>query len=225
MDNLPTTEDIIKKFDDDTWHKRGADLVAREFKPDKLPAPKISAPDWEGARRDFKKLMVEIGCGAGHHPYEYALSHSQSMVYAIEHTKTRFKQMDNLVKQRGSLINLNPIHENAISWMAHYVSEQSLDHIMLMYPNPFLKPKDWNCRWHAMPFWKFLLTRLKPTGRIQLVTNIQDYAEQAIYFNLQHWNSRLIHSEKVSPGSQRTAFEKKYLERGETCFDLSFAPN
>lgn len=224
MSKLEDVNSILAKYDDDTWQKRGQAVTQRDFQSEKLPTPKISSPKWDEIARDFRKVVVEIGCGAGHHPYEYALSHSQSMVFAIEHTKTRYKQMDNLVKQRGSLSNLQPIHENAISWMAHFVSAESLDHIKLMYPNPFLKPKDWNCRWHAMPFWKFLLTRLKPSGRIQLVTNIQEYAEQAIYFNLKHWNSRLVHFEQVAPNSNRTAFEKKYLERGETCFDLSFAP-
>ena len=215
---------ILDKYENDTWRNRGKTLTRREFQAEKLPSPKIKGPDWQEISKDFPKIVVEIGCGAGLHPFEYALLHSKSLVFAIEHTKTRFKQMENLICQRGALSNLIPIHENAISWISHYVPPKSLDHIKLMYPNPFLKPKDWNCRWHATPFWKFLISRLKITGRIQIVTNIQEYAEQAIYFNLKHWNNRIIHFQEVPPHSMRTAFEIKYLKRGETCFDLSFAP-
>lgn len=221
---LGKPESHIQEYLCSPWIERGEKLMAREFKIDPLPRPKIVAPDLAEIRKEYDEIIVEIGCGAGHHPYTFAKNNPKKFIFAIEHTKTRFKQMQNLISSEGVLSNMLPIHENAISWMAHYLPEKSLDKIFLLYPNPYVKPKDWNCRWHALPFWGHLFKLIKEDGHLQVATNIQDYAEQCLYFNLKHWKTKLISFEKVLPNTDRTAFEKKYLERNETCFDLVFSP-
>lgn len=222
MSTLEHLEKIVSSYSTATWQERGVKLLARQFKTEQLPMPKVPAPNWQTIHLQFEKVMIEIGCGAGHHPYHYAMANPKTFVFAIEHTKTRFKQMQNLMKEKGELANFAPIHENAISWIGHYVLENSIDEINLLYPNPYPKPKDWNCRWMATPFWGFLLRRLNQQGFIRMVTNIRDYAEQSIYFNQVHWPSQCQTFQHVKAGADRTLFEKKYLERGETCFEMIF---
>lgn len=224
MRNREHLERIITAYSQPQWQQRGKSVTTRPFKNQHLPAPKVSTPNWNSLKEKYQKLIIEIGCGAGHHPYQYAKSHPDFYVFAIEHTKTRFKQMQNLVREQGELKNLCIIHENAISWVAHYVDPHSIDEVIFMYPNPYPKAKDWNCRWVATPFWGHLLSKLKTDGSIRMVTNIQDYAEQAMYFHQVHWQGKCLEFKHVPADQQRTLFEKKYLERGETCYEMIFAP-
>jgi tRNA G46 methylase TrmB len=94
-----------------------------------------------------------------------------------------------------------------------------------MYPNPYPKKSDLNKRWHAMPFMGRLLEVLRPQGEITLVTNERFYFEEARAYYLRNWGLQSIEeitfvAKSVPGGLPRTHFEKKYLARGQECFQL-----
>ncbi len=179
----------------------------------------VSAPHEFVRAPSVSPLDLEIGCGVGWHPIAYAGAHPERALIAIEHTREKFEKFRHRAEQHA-LANLFPVHADAVRYVTHAIEPATLDRVFLLYPNP--EPRAENKRWFRMPFFGELLTKLKSGGTIELATNIESYAEEAkVYGN--YWNLNL--RSESHPQHARTHFEKKYLERGETCFDLIFQKN
>ena len=78
-----------------------------------------------------------------------------------------------------------------------------------------------------MPFMHHVLETLKKKGKLTMATNIKFYAAEAEAYFTQEWGLKLVTKQVYSsidecPFEPRTHFEKKYLERGETCWNLVF---
>lgn len=186
-------------------------LSVRPFNRDSVEPPREMpvAPHVE-------KLDLEIGCGVGWHPVTYAARHPDRTLIAIEHTREKFQKF----KQRASrhdLANLRAVHADAVRYVTHAIAPSSLERVFILYPNPEMRAS--NKRWFRMPFFEELLSKLKSGGTLQLATNLEGYAEEAKTY-ARYWGLNLVH--ESHPSEPRTHFEKKYLERGETCFDLVF---
>lgn len=168
-------------------------------------------------------LDVEIGCGVGLHPIQYAKAHPNRYLVAIEQTRNKFAKFQRRFDHHH-LPNLLPVHANAISWVSHRLNDHSVDNFYFLYPNPNPKGKDFNKRWHAMPFMEKVLACLKPSGRIHLATNEAFYAVEARANFERVWNLETVKFERIQAGdiTPRTHFERKYLARRETCFDMIF---
>lgn len=206
----------------------------RPFQPLKTPKPAFAEGLDSSLLQAYPRLEIEIGCGVGLHPIKRAALNPGSLYVAIEHTHERFgkfkRSLAALRSLRASALpNLHPRQANAVSWISHYVKPQTVDHYWLMYPNPYPKKKHLNQRWYAMPFTHHLVDTLKPGGKLTLVTNMKYYADEAEASFVSNFGlklqvrSELQGIEALSSGHDpRTHFEKKYLERGETCYDLTF---
>jgi tRNA (guanine-N7-)-methyltransferase len=199
----------------------------KDFNPEKLPRPASNVQQHvEGFLRRVKHraLDFEIGCGVGLHPIQYATQNPERFLIATEHTHEKFEKFSRRFEKHQSPTNLLPIHGNAIS-VAHYlIPEQSLDRCFLLYPNP--NPKNLNQRWHAMPFMQRILQLLKPDGELIIATNEEFYALEAIEWMKNYWQLE-VHEERMTQSSHsahlgRTHFERKYLSRGEVCYNLIF---
>ncbi|PJB52359.1 MAG: SAM-dependent methyltransferase, partial [Bdellovibrio sp. CG_4_9_14_3_um_filter_39_7] len=123
--------------------------------------------------------------------------------------------------EKHQLLNLLPIHANAISWVTTHLNEECLDRIFLLYPNP--NPKDRAKRWICMPFMKQLLSCLKKNGQLIFASNEIFYIEEVMEYALHFWKLELVKNERVELA--RTHFEKKYLQRGETCTEIILKKN
>jgi tRNA (guanine-N7-)-methyltransferase len=173
-----------------------------------------------------RPLDLEIGCGAGLHPIQYARAHLDRQILAIEHSKTRFKRLQGRVCHHPDLTHLYPIHANAISWVSYQLKEREIDRCFLLYPNPFPKQKHRNLRWHNMPFFGELLSKLKINATFHLATNEAWYMEEACEVLRSRWGMQLLKLQQLhrtDMAAARTHFERKYLERGEVCFDAIFS--
>ena len=169
-----------------------------------------------------KPIDIEIGCGVGWHSIQYSKQNPNRQLIAIEHTQTKFEKFKRRCSKH-TLKNLIPIHGNAISWITHNIPENSIHKYFLFYPNPNPKGSDKSKRWHCMPFMKKILQTLRPGGTITLCTNQEFYHLEALDYFTKAWNLKLLNSRKIkSPFPARTHFEKKFLERGETCFESNW---
>jgi len=166
-------------------------------------------------------LDVEIGCGVGWHPIEYARQNPDRHLVAIEHTAAKFARFQRRLENHQPLRNLTPVHENAIAWINACLGPATVDRYLLLYPNPNRGNKA--KRWHCMPFMQVILETLKPGGEIWLASNERFYIEEARHFYEGHWGLRLIEERQLQAQDLALActhFEKKYLAQGESCWHL-----
>lgn len=193
-------------------------LAVRSFERAKVPMP----PDFRRLALDPNlPVDVEIGCGVGFHPLRYARANPDRQLVAIERTSEKFAKFQGRLERHPELPNLFPIHGDAISWISHSFLPESVDRYFLLYPNPYPKEKQKNLRFHAMPFFSVVRATLKRGGTITLATNEEFYMLEARLMMREVWGFTLVECREISPNSMpRTHFEKKYLERGEKCWNL-----
>lgn len=186
----------------------------------------IPRPELEPQSRDIFRLCnldIEIGAGQGLHAIQRCRQFPERHLIAIERTHTRFKQLQQRRLAHANLKNLFTLQADAVSIFTHFVRSESVSSIFLLYPNPYPKAKQANLRWHNMPFMRQMRSSLRVGGELTLATNIESYAREAAQSMTETWKFRLIHMREIAPNfPPRTHFEKKYLERGERCWNLLF---
>lgn len=165
---------------------------------------------------------LELGAGSGLHAIRRAQLHPDRRLIAIERT-TKAKRMQRRHSHHAELMNLITLRADAIHWVCHQVPLEAIENCYLLYPNPYPKGRQRNLRWHNMPFMGFLLTRLKAHGRLIMASNSWPYISEAKDTMTQTWGMDL-EEERLLEKSEipRTHFEKKYLSRGHSCWNLIF---
>lgn len=202
-------------------------LSVRPFQAEPITKPSIlEGFAFPSAFRDGAAIDVEIGCGVGWHPIKYAKANPDRRLIAIEHTREKFEKFEGRVLRNESPSNLLPVHANAVPWITHALTKESVSRYLLLYPNP--DPKEPNKRWFRAPFFERLLWTLAPGGTVTLATNVKSYMDESIEFARDVWGLDVVEvrtftSNESLPEIPRTHFEKKYLVRGETCYDVIFA--
>lgn len=183
----------------------------RIFRKDALLAPK-NAPTVSTHR----PLFLEIGAGKGKHAVLFAKENADKHLIAIERTSEKFDAFAKLADAEN-LDNLTAIQADAIAYTAHHIAPNSLDGVFILYPNP--EPANKNQRWLNMPFFEFLISRMKAGATITIASNIAEYIDEAQKLLDEVW---LLPYERVQidSDSARTHFEIKYLARGEMCQEL-----
>ena len=176
-------------------------------------------------QKSYSQLIVDLGCGVGYHPIWLARNNPNTGVVAIERTKAKFLSMQRR-SNNHELHNLFCVHADAQHWIPQNLRDKSLDHLYFLYPNPYPKRKQANKRYHRQAFFEVLLNKLKDSGQLTFATNEKWLHEECETYLSHLWKLNPIKSETLSPrqtGHFRTHFEKKYLSRGESCFNLVFA--
>lgn len=199
--------------------------TTRMFRSDSQPLPKnFTLFRWPDGFATAQHLDLEVGCGAGWHPIQYVTANPHRHLIAIEHTRGKFARFANrLAGHEGEiwLKRLLPIHDDAVRWVTHILAPASLDRVIFLYPNP--EPKAPNRRWFRMPFMSQMLSVTKPRAEFCLATNDASYFFEALQWAQSRWNLEIVEERIISASSApRSHFEKKYLLRGETCYDVVF---
>jgi tRNA (guanine-N(7)-)-methyltransferase len=191
----------------------------RAFNAAAVPPPPAPEFSWNSLTTP---LDLEIGAGQGLHAVQYCQNHPDRTLIALERTQNRFAILSRR-QQTHQLDNLKAVRADAIAFAAHFIPPKSLERIFLLYPNPYPKKSQANLRWHRSPFLQFLHSRLMDGGTLQLATNLEWYADEAAEWLSTRALFELASRRPIATGSTgRTHFERKYLARGESCFDLIF---
>lgn len=191
----------------------------RIFKPEHVPKPQGVADFSMSQVPQGLALDIEIGCGVGLHPIRYVQQNPDRYLVAIEQTRIKFEKFAGRLSHHEKMDRLWPVHADAIEWITHFLVPSSVDRFFILYPNP--KPKNESQRWYAMPFMERLRDTLKPGGEIILATNEEYYVRGARRYMKDVWKFLIVKDSPVD-FRPRTHFEKKYLARGEVCWDLVF---
>ena len=165
---------------------------------------------------------LEIGCGVGWHPIDYAQRNPDRFLIAIERTSTKFAKFNRRYLNHPECSNLLPIHADVVPWVTHCLPENTISRFFILYPNSY--PKNPSARFFKMPFFAELLRRGREDCSLELATNEKFYYEEALDLSVQQWGLEVASSKVLTRENfpkPRTHFEKKYLERGEICYDLT----
>lgn len=189
----------------------------RAFQKDKVPATRGTYKFIDTAM----PIDLEIGSGNGRHSIGYCKQNPERYLISIERTKNKFSKMKRRLDNHPQINNLEIIHEDAISYVAHIVPDNSLSKVFILYPNPY--PKNPAARFPHMPFMSCLLNKLRTNGTLTMASNCKFYMDEAKEILPANYNLSLLCEEQwnIEKGV-RTNFELKYLERGEVCTNLTF---
>ena len=197
--------------------------LMRAFNPVNIPLPNGDFSKIIARIENSSKISIEIGCGVGLHPIQFATANKDHLVIAIERTNERSRKAIKNVKD-SKCDNLIFIHADAINWITHFVKPSTISQYFILYPNPYPKEKQANKRFVNMPFMAYLIETLLPSGKITIASNINTYCEEALNTMVETWHLNIIENIQIVETSvPRTHFEKKYLERGESCQNLIFS--
>ena len=188
-------------------------MPIRQFQAQRMHAPR----DFQAIANE--SVCVEIGAGKGKHALLFSGQHPVKKLIAIERTREKFVAMQKQHQLEGQR-NLQIVHADAIPWIVHALFPAQVEQFFILYPNP--EPHNATQRWLNMPFFEFLLSRLKAGGSITLVSNIPEYIAEAQQQLIEVWKLPFIQQD-VPVDSARTHFEIKYLARGERCQELQIS--
>ncbi len=169
----------------------------------------------------IENFDLEIGAGTGLHAVSYSFANPGRYLVALERTQERFNKFDRRIQKYGSIPNLLHLRADAQWWVAkHLNTEPQIERVFLLYPNPYLKISQASHRWHRSPFMGLLLESMKPGACLTLTTNIEDYYLEAMNYFKNYWGLKTQGRSLPADLKPRTHFEKKYLESGQTCYEI-----
>jgi tRNA (guanine-N7-)-methyltransferase len=148
-------------------------------------------------------LLLEIGFGNGESLASLALQNPHTNYLGIEvhrpgvgHLLMRAAELD--------LHNLKLIRHDAMEVLRHHLPEQSLQGIMLFFPDPWHKKKHHKRRIVQTEFVELCIQALRPGGILHLATDWQEYA------------AHMMQTLSSSPQLNNLAGDNHYAERPAT---------
>jgi len=174
---------------------------------------------------DFKAIKLEIGIGNGDALINMAANDAESLYIGIEvHQPGIGRCLNNI--HENNLPNVRLISHDAIEVMQHMLPPQSLDRILLFFPDPWHKKRHHKRRIVNQQFRDLSHGLLKTGGDLHFASDWQDYAEHMAAELLS--DSRFSNLGKESGYCERPAyrpvthFEKRGRNLGHGVWDLMF---
>lgn len=128
---------------------------------------------------DQSPLTVEIGFGMGDSLLEMARSQPEQNFLGIEVHRAGVGKLLHGIHQ-NELGNLKIVCHDAVEVLRHSLETESIDRILILFPDPWHKKKHHKRRLIQPDFVKLLLSKLKPDGRLHLATDWEPYAERML---------------------------------------------
>ena len=189
--------------------------------------------EFDGAKvLDFDALfgrraprVVEIGFGNGENLAALATAHPERDYLGIEVHRAGVGRLM-LAAESGALSNVRIACHDAVEVLTYQLPPQSLDELLILFPDPWHKKRHHKRRLIQPPFVELAVSRLKPGGLLRLATDWEPYAIQML--EVLSANQTL---ENLSPGSGyieksedriTTRFEKRGQRLGHGVWDLAF---
>ena len=170
-------------------------------------------------------LHLEIGFGMGHALFELASTHPDEDYIGIEvHRPGVGRLLDEIDK--SNIGNIRLCKHDAIEVLKQQLPENSLDTIMLFFPDPWHKKRHHKRRIVQPEFVAMVQRCLKPGGLFHLATDWEEYAEwmMEILSNTEGFSNR-AGAEQFAPRPESrpvTKFDKRGLRLGHGVWDLLF---
>lgn len=168
---------------------------------------------------------LEIGFGMGHALFELATTHPEANYIGIEvHRPGVGRLLDEIDKSQ--IENIRLLKHDAVEVLKQQLPENSLDSVMLFFPDPWHKKRH-NKRRIVQPEFVQLIQRcLKPGGVFHLATDWEAYAAWMMEtLSAAEGFRNQIGAQRFAPRPDSrpvTKFEKRGLRLGHGVWDLLF---
>jgi len=169
--------------------------------------------------------VLEIGFGNGENLAALAQTHRERDYIGVEVHRPGVGRLL-LAADAGSLTNLKIICHDAVEVLAEQLAAQSLDEILILFPDPWPKKRHHKRRLIQAPFVDLAASRLKPGGILRLATDWEHYAQQMLEVlrGCMALENLATEGAYVEPGATRisTRFEKRGQHLGHGVWDFAF---
>jgi tRNA (guanine-N7-)-methyltransferase len=168
---------------------------------------------------------VEIGFGNGDNLARIAAAHPERDYLGIEVHRPGVGRLLLALEER-QLTNVRLICHDAVEVLARQIPPQSLDEVIILFPDPWPKKRHHKRRLVQGAFVELVAERLAPGGLVRMATDWQPYAEEMLA-TLQA-NPRLQNLAADGTYIPRpadrivTRFEKRGERLGHDVWDLAF---
>ena len=169
---------------------------------------------------------LEIGFGNGEHLASLAAAHPERDYLGIEVHRPGVGHLFMLAGERA-LTNVRASQHDAVEVLLHQIAEQSLDEVLVLFPDPWHKKRHNKRRLIQPPFVELLVSRLRQGGVLRMATDWEEYALQmlgvlrganASFENESPTGDWMPRPEERAP----TRFEKRGARLGHGVWDLAF---
>jgi tRNA (guanine-N7-)-methyltransferase len=170
-----------------------------------LPHP-ISWPDLFG---NDHPVELEIGMGKGTFLTEAAKTHSDTNYFGLEYARWYWRYASDRLR-RNHCTNARTARAEAAYFIREFVGDGSLAVVHIYFPDPWPKKRHHKRRLIQPPFLLELHRVLIPGGRLQIVTDHEDYFRQMEEVIAASPLKRV----EYEAGEVGTNFERKYRQEG-----------
>lgn len=179
--------------------------------------------DWGVLFGNDHPIEMEIGMGKGTFITEQARTRPEVNFFGIEWARWYWRYASDRLRRHGCA-NSRTVRAEAGYFLSEFVADSSLDVLHIYFPDPWPKARHQKRRLIQEPFLRQAERVLAPAGRLQIVTDHQDYFEQIeSVVN----RSALIVIDYNRPGSANegefvgTNFERKYRREGRPFYAIA----
>lgn len=194
--------------------------MARIFKD--YQGVSLKPEDFDG-KIDFARIFgrsgpvhIEIGTGKATFLLNQAKAQPQDNFLGIERARKYYRYAVDRIGRWG-LANVRIVRTDAVTFLADYVPDDSVDCFHIYFPDPWPKRRHQKRRFFSLANLEHLIRCLKSTGQVRIVTDHSDYYEQIQMLLATHGNRlkkiEFIPAIGADPGEWvGTNFERKYLK-------------
>jgi tRNA (guanine-N7-)-methyltransferase len=169
--------------------------------------------------------VVEIGFGNGENLAALAAAHPERDYLGIEVHRAGVGRLM-LAAEIAGLTNVRIACHDAVEVLEHQLAPESLDEILILFPDPWHKKRHHKRRLIQPPFVALVASRLRPGGLLRLATDWEPYAIQMLeVLSASEALSNLAsNGGYVEKPAERitTRFEKRGQRLGHGVWDLTF---
>ncbi|MEM7080102.1 MAG: methyltransferase domain-containing protein [Pseudomonadota bacterium] len=164
---------------------------------------------WLGQHRS--ELILDVGCGTGQSTSILARQHPDARIIGLDKSAVRLDK-----HQATSADNYLLLRADARDfWYLARREDWRVDQLYLLYPNPYPKPRQVQRRWHASPAMPDLMAI---SARVEVRSNWRLYCQEFAHACALY--GRRCELTSFTTDQPISAFEKKYLQAGQTCWRL-----
>lgn len=180
--------------------------------------------DWDAVFNRSASKVLDIGFGAGESLLELAAAHPERDYIGIEVYRSGVGRVLGGIREQG-LTNVRVFCADAIDVMEQAITADSLDAVLLYFPDPWTKKRHHKRRLVQTSFADRVARILQPGGTWWLATDWHSYAEwmrETIDPHPAFNNIGARDGFIAQPQRPVTRFEQRGEQRGHAVYDLAY---